>query len=373
MRALVYFTLKDLVHDRWRSLLTVLSLAVVVVSFLLLSSLSQAYLVFGRRTQASSNLVIISADVIDPMESSLNDDILQAARQASPDEILRAFPEIFRHMSIQGKIMQVDAVPLEDMTASLGLTLVQGDWPFGAHDVAVSQGAIQITPWHIGSTISIYGKDFQVSGILRAAGNNYASIWMNYGAAQELFGVKRGFQVGYLQLQPAADPQSVQNRIQADPRIATGYSVYLESSLNDRYSQINHNLLVMSVIQAVLSLLAITLGMYNANSLSLTERSHEIILLGIVGFNRGRLRLFLFARSLVLTLGAYGLGWITALLFINFQRTHTPINIQAAPLLLELTPATGLLGLALAVGFTFLGVWMTSGHISRLNLGGARK
>ena len=371
MHALVYFTLKDLVHDRWRSLLTILSLAVVVVSFLLLSSLSQAYLAFGKRTQASSNLVIVSADVIDPMESSLNDSILQAARQVAQDEILTAFPEIFRHMNIQGKIMQVVAVPLEDMTPALGLTLVQGDWPAGPHTVAVSQGAIQITPWHIGSTVSIFGRDFQVSGILRAGGNNYASLWMSYAAAQDLFGVERGFQIAYLQLRPTADPQSVQDRLQSDPRFSPKYSVYLESSLNDRYSQINRNLLEMSVIQAVLSLLAITLGMYNANSLSLTERSHEILLLGILGFSRGRLRLFLFVRSLVLTLVAYGLGWITALLFITFQGSHAPINIQAAPLLLELTPGTSLLGLALAVGFTFLGVWMTSGYISSLNLAGA--
>ena len=61
-------------------------------------------------------------------------------------------------------------------------------------------------------------------------------------------------------------------------------------------------------------------------------------------------------------------GWIAALLFILFQRTHTPISILAAPLLLELNPSMSLLGLALAVGFTFLGVWMTSGYISGLSL-----
>jgi len=372
MRTLAYFTFKDLFHDRWRSLLTILSLAVVVVSFLLLSALSRAYLVFGRRIHASNNLVILSADVIDPMESSLSVDILTDAKQIAPDEILNAFPEIFRHLDIGGKIMQVDAVPLEEMPTAMALTLIQGHWPTEAHEVAVSEGAVQITLWSIGSTVNIYGTDFQVTGILRAGGNNYASIWMTYNAAQDLFGARRGFQMGLLQLEPSADPESIRLKIQADPRFSTKYSVYLESALNDRYSQINHNLLVMSLIQAVLSLLAITFGSYNANSLSLTERSHEIILLGIIGFNKGKLRTFLFARSLMLTLVAYGLGWFVSILFIHYQQIHTPINIQAAPLLLEMTPATSLLGLALAVGFAFLGVWMTSGYIAKLNLSGVR-
>ena len=372
MLELGYFTFKDLLHDRWRSLLTILSLAVVVVSFLLLSALSRAYLVFGRGIQTSNNLVIISADVIDPMDSSLSEDILEAAKQIAPDEILNAFPEIFRHLNIEGKIMQVDAVPLVEMPTTMALSLVQGRWPMEAHEIAISEGAAQITPWNIGSTINIYGTDFRVTGILRAGGNNYASIWMTYNEAQDLFGARRGFQVGFLQLEPSADPENVRLKIQADPRFSIKYSVYLESALKDRYSQINHNLLVMSKIQVVLSLLAITFGAYNANSLSLTERSHEIILLGIIGFTKGKLRTFLFGRSLVLTLIAYGLGWITTILFINYQQVHTPINIQAAPLLLELTPAMSLLGLTLAIGFTFLGVWLTSGYITKLNLSDVR-
>ena len=211
-----------------------------------------------------------------------------------------------------------------------------------------------------------------MAGILRAGGNNYASIWMAYSQGQRLFGLKRGFQIGFLQLEPAAKPENVRLRIQADPRFSTKYSVYLMTALNDRYSQINRNLLVMSEIQAILSLLAITFGTYNANILSLTERSPEIVLLRLIGFNRNRLRVFLFVRSLVLTLVAYSLGWITAMLLINYQRTHTPISIQSAPLLLELTPATSLLGLALAIGFAFLGIWLTSGYIEKLNLSAGR-
>ena len=81
MPALAYFIVRDLIHDRWRSLLTVLSLAVVVVGFLLLACLAGVLQAFGRQSQVTNNLVIISADALDPMESSLSPDLLQTARQ----------------------------------------------------------------------------------------------------------------------------------------------------------------------------------------------------------------------------------------------------------------------------------------------------
>jgi ABC-type antimicrobial peptide transport system permease subunit len=372
MRALVHFTLKDLFHDAWRSLLIILSLAVMVVSFLLLAAISKAYSVFGKRIQTSNNLVIVSAGVIDPMESSLGTDILETAREIAPQQIRNAFPQIFRHLNIEGQIMQIIAVAPEEMETTLALRLLTGRWPVGLQEIGISEGAAQVTSWEIGSIVNIYGTDFQVTGILRPSANNYASIWMTYSEGQRLFGPEHGFQLGLLQLEATANPESVRLKIQADSRFLKKYSVYLVDALNNRYSQINRNLLIMSGLQAILSLLAITFGTYNANSLNLTERSREIILLRMIGFTKGRIRIFLYARSLVLTLLAFGFGWITAMLLISYQRLHAPISIQAAPLLLELTPMTSLLGLLLAVVFSLLGVLLTSGYIDSLGLSGMR-
>ena len=368
MRVLGYFTLRDLIHDHWRSLLTILNLAVVVVSYLLLSALSQAFILFGRQSQVTSNLVIISADALDPMESSLNEDVLVTARQIAPDQIRNAFPTLFRHMSIQGHVMQVRAVPLEDMRTALALTLIDGRWPDGPQQVVISEGATQITSWKIGAIVQIYGTDFQVVGVVRAGGNKFASVWMTYAEGQSLFGMSRGFQIGILQLDPSANPESVRAGLQADPHFSGRYAVYLENTLSDRYNQINQDLLTLSVIQALISLLAITFGTYNAVSLSLTERSREILLLRVVGFTQDKLRGFLLAHTLVLASAAYLLGWTAAFIFISYQRTHTPISIQAAPLVLNLSAFPTLLGFLLTVAFTFLGVWLTVGHLSSLNL-----
>ena len=95
MLALGYFTFMDLLHDRWRSLLTILSLAVVVVGYLLLASLSQALGSLSRPAQVTNNLLILAADTIDPMDSSLQEDVLQTALEIAPGQIQRPFRSFF--------------------------------------------------------------------------------------------------------------------------------------------------------------------------------------------------------------------------------------------------------------------------------------
>jgi ABC-type antimicrobial peptide transport system permease subunit len=367
MLTLAYFIFKDLVYDRWRSLLTVSGIAVTVLAYLLLAAFAQAFLVYNEKSQMTNNLVIVAADVIDPMESSLDESILQTARQIAPDQIEQVFPVLFRHLNIENQIMEIRAVPLEQMPAALGLTLVHGSWPAGLQEVAVSEGVARIAAWKMGSVVNIYGTDFRVVGLVRSGENNSGAVWMTYSAGQHLFGMRRGFQVGYLQLKPSADPESVRALLQADPRIAGHDTVYLENALSGGYYQVNHNLLTLNSIMGLVALLAITFGTYNATNLSLTERGHEIGLLRVVGFTHGKIRAFLFARTLVLTLASYGLGWIIAVIFINYHRAHTALGISAAPLVLNLTPFASLLGLALAIVFSFLGVWLTSGRLALLS------
>jgi len=364
MRTLSYYIFRDLMHDRWRSLLTILSLAVAVMGFLLLACLAQFFLTFGRQSRVENNLVVISADALDPMESSLNEDLLQAALQVAPDQIQRAFPALFRHLTIQGRIMQVWAVPLDEMTKALDLTLLNGQWPVGARQIVISTGVAQAASWGIGSRVNIYGTDFRVTGLVRSGEEDYGALWMTYSEGQHLFGMERGFQIAVLPLAPLADPESVRQKLQADPRISANYAVYLEKALSDRYSQVNQNLLTLSYLLALVSLLAITFGIYNATSLSLAERVHEITLLRVIGFTQGRLRGFLFARTMVLTLAAYGLGWAASLIVIHYLATHIPIDLLVAPVNLSLAPSASLLGMGLAGTFAFFGIWLTTGRLA---------
>jgi ABC-type antimicrobial peptide transport system permease subunit len=367
MRSLAYFLARDLLHDYARSLWTVLSLVAVVVGFLLLACLAGVFQTFGRQSRLTDNLVILSADALDPMESSLSPELLQTARQIAPGQVQRAFPMLFRHLTIQGRILQVSAVPLEEMSKAAGLTLLSGAWPVDPGQVVMSTGVARATAWQVGSIVNIYGSDFRVTGLVQSAGDDYGAIWMTYSEGQRLFGMARGFQIAVLPLDPAADPESVRRKLQADPRLPARYAVYLENALSDRYSQVNHNLLTLSNLLALVSLSAITFGIYNATSLTLAERGHEIGLLRVIGFSQARLRGFLFARTLALTLAAYGLGWAAALILIRYLAARLPIDLLVAPLNLSLSPSTAILGMVFASLFAFLGTWLTTRRLAALS------
>lgn len=365
MLPLFYYTYKDLLHDRWRSLLTIISLSVVVVGYLLLASLSQALIILSASARGTHNLLIVASDIIDPQDSSLDVGVLQAALEIAPHQIQRAFPIVFRHLTIDGHILQVRAVPPEEMSTSLALVLVKGNWPDSMEQVVVSEGAAQLSGWQIGSSINIYGTHFQVTGLVRNSENAFGSVWMPYSEGQALFGSSHGFQVAYLSLDPLANPETVRAALQADPRMSVNVTIYLENVYSNSFNQSNLNLLTLSSLMVLVSLLAVTLGIYNATSLSITERGREIGLLRVIGFNQGRLRLFLLTRTLVLTLVAYGLGWAASLFFINDQRLHASVDLIFNDL--RLTPLSSLLGLALAVIFAFLGVWLVSRRLTSLD------
>ncbi len=367
MRTLGYFVLRDLLHDRWRSLLTVLGLAAVVVGTLLLASLAQAIASLSKSAQVNNILLIVSADTIDPMDSSLDEGVLVAARQDAPGQIQRAFPILFRHLTIEGHIMQVRAMPLEELPASMALKLVAGAWPEAPGQIVVSEGGAEVATWKIGSSVNIYGADFTVSGVVRGPENAFGSVWMSYADGQRLFGMGHGFQVGTLVLAPAADPERVRQQLLADERIRLGNKavVYLDSVYTNDFNKSYTNLLVLSGLMVLISLLGITFGIYTATSLSLTERGREIGLLSVIGFSLGRLRAFLFGRALVLTLAAYGLGWVIALALINQEQRLASVDIIF--LGLKMTPLFNLEGLGLAVVFAFAGVWLSSRRLAGLS------
>jgi hypothetical protein len=361
MLALSYFVFRDLLHDRWRSLLTILTLGMVVVGYLLLAALAQAMLTLSSRASITNNLLIIESDIIDPMDSIVDDTVLQTAREVAPDEIRLALPIIFRHLTVEGHIVQVRAVDLEEMSDAGVLTLVRGHWPDGPRQVVASEGAAQLASWKIGSTINIYGTDFLVTGFVHNEENAFGSLWMTYPEGLRLFGASRGFQVGYLFLAPTADPENARAKLLADPRISDQYSVFLEHAYTDSYNQSNINLVILSNLMVLVALLALTFGIYNATTLSLAERSLEIGLLNVIGFPLNKLRVFLCVRAVALTIAAYGIGWVASIMFIEQQRLRSTVSLVF--LALRLTLFSSLIGLGLALLFVLLGVWLASNRL----------
>jgi ABC-type antimicrobial peptide transport system permease subunit len=374
MKAVAFaaYLIKDLLYDLGRSLLTVASLAAIILGFLLTAAISTAFLEFGSQVSTGShNLMILSADSIDPSQGSLTEEVLETAAQAirekfGPQGLRRASPAIFRTMRIVDWVMQVFAVPRQDMADVYRLTLLEGRYPedSGSNskpaEIVATQEAMQITGWSMGHTVEILGQKFQIVGIVRYEGGKLASLWMTYPVGQNLFGTRIGFQIGTLQIANDLDTETVRAYLESLPELGPAYAVYLEQQLNERYATFIRAILSFSAFLNVLALSVVSFGAYNATSLTLAERSHEIAILRIVGFSAPVVRRFLFGRALLQTLVAYGVGWALALLITQEGLVSPNISIIGVTLPLRLSAHTLLLGLALVILFAWLGVWLTA-------------
>jgi ABC-type antimicrobial peptide transport system permease subunit len=367
------YLLQDLLYDQGRSLLTILGLGVVVVSYLLVAALGRAFLASGKQAvNPPQNLWVMSADVLDPNASSMDAAILsaavEAARSAFGDGAIgQAAPVLFRHMRIGKRVYQVAAVPQEQMSTTFGLTLTEGAWPLEDDQVAVSQNALTLSGWQVGERITIYGKSFTITGAVRMEGSTLFTVWMTYSAGEQLFDLRRGFQIGVLQVNPGFALEAVRAQVEAAPSLAGRYAVYLQQQISERFTEAARHLIELAYLFDLIALLILTFGAYNAASLTLLERSREVAVLRAVGYTPGAILGLVLGRSSLLTAAAYLSGWLVAWALTQAVQARSPIVLHALPITLDLTPGVSWLGLGLALLFSGLGAWLPArqqGHMS---------
>jgi hypothetical protein len=365
----IRYAIQDLAYDWGRSLLTISMLTAIVVAYLILSALTYAFQVYGSEApQPFTNLMVMASDALDPMDSSLGDDVLQAIRQVAGGEVNRIAPAIFRHMRIDDRVMQVRAGSQEDMVTVNRLSLLQGKWPEADDELIASEGVIQVTHWELGRVIKVYGADFHLVGIVSASGSRYSSLWMTLQAGEKLFGTGRGYQLILVQLKPGSDVEKVRAAVESSIKRLGRYSAYLESQVNERYSITTNSIRRLNMVEVLISLLAMTFGTYNATSLTLAERSREFAILRVVGFKPGTLRGFLFVRASLQTILGYLIGLGFALFYVEYRQTFYPIVVQAQSLPLALQGESIAIGVAMVICFSAVGVWLPTRNYFRASV-----
>jgi hypothetical protein len=366
------YLFKDLFFDRGRSILTIISLTAVIVSYLSASAISDVFMEYGSQPQTGSrDLLIMSDYALEPMQSKLDNSILQAAadvvlQEFGPDSVRRVFPTIYRTLEINDRTMQVLAIPREDLMRGYGLILLEGDWPDSDEQVVVTQEGLQLNGWKIGDRILIRDRNLMITGCVHEELGT-STIWMTYSGGQKLFNVQRNFQVGVLQIDESLDLPTVQVTLEQDTHFPKGYAVYLNQQLYLRYTDLVRDLIKVASIIAALALLVIIFGTFNAASLTMVERKQDIAILQTIGFRSQVIRLFLLGRTLLQTLVAFLLAW-GIVVIITIYSLKFPVVFFAKTAVLRLSSKTILLGLLLTMLSASLGVWLTTHAQSNQNL-----
>jgi ABC-type antimicrobial peptide transport system permease subunit len=362
------FTLKGMRHDWGRTLLGMLGLAMVIFSYQILISMSGAFADFLASPGVSRNLIVIQAGFIDPSDASLDSTALEAARSLGPEWVRRVSPVICHELRIGDRLVQLRSAPLEDWQSVFHLSLVEGRWPTQPFEVAVGEGVARANHWTLASGMLIYGSQFHVSGIFRAPGISFASVWMPFDQALQLFGAQRPYQAMFVQVADAADIEEVRSKLLADPRLADKYTVFLEDNYTYRINQFIKDIRSLMFIASGLALLAVVFGTFTSTSLSLVERGREIAILRSVGFSPGRVRGFLLLRALLQGLLAYLLGLATALGYVAYQQAGAHLFILGVALPFKITASQVYSGALWTCAMAVSGAWLSSRRLMDLQV-----
>jgi ABC-type lipoprotein release transport system permease subunit len=370
--SLLKFLWDDLLHDASRSLLTITNLSAVLVSYFLLAAISVGLGLAGTQQAPGNELLVLDKLTIDPMQSQLADDTLQALSALGPDQVERVFPFTFHHLNINDHLVQVRGVPPEEFIRTFKLKLTEGRMPHEPDEVVISEGAVHYASWDLGSVLTIYGSDFRVSGIVQMQESTFATVWMPLETAEQTFRTAGRYQGAVVVVPDGVNPEDVLFEIESLPALKDHYTAFLVEDVYYRFARVLEEAKIISYALTWLSLLMVTLGIYHTIHLNLEERSREVVLLHAVGFSIRDLQGILFLQAGFLTVLSFLLAWGASLFIIKRFDEISPIVLHGEHIPVTLNPEMLLGGFFLMLFFCALGVWIPTRRIQTtgvLNLG----
>jgi len=133
------------------------------------------------------------------------------------------------------------------------------------------------------------------------------------------------------------------------------------------YGAALNDLRSLSLLAAVIAIVAVTLGSHNLAWLAAEERRRPLGVLRAVGFDREAVGRYLLLRAGVVSVASYLLALAAAILFIRFGVGPNPLTIGGAQTALILTPPMAVLGLLLASAATLTGTWLSARAVLRVS------
>jgi hypothetical protein len=354
--------LADLWADRSLSALSLLTLTLMAMSYMILASFAESLRLFSEQAADRRDLVIVERGVLDPMNSQIDVTIVESIQALVEVEGARISPCQFRHMRIEGQLVQLRACPLDDWQPVHHLQLAQGTWP-SSGEVAITEGVSRSTGWQIGDRLTIYGAPFAISGMVRASGTKFLAVWMSLENSQRLFEVPDRYQVVMIQAAPEADTEQLLAAIEAHPSLVGRFDVMFLDTLFNRYTEVVRGLLGASQTLALAATTLIVLGSYQATRLSLEERIRSLAILRVTGFTEGQLHGLLQLSSLWMLTLAFLFGAVFAAGLLEFATRVTPLQVQSVQLEVRLTLPVLLWGYPLSLACSALGTWISARNL----------
>ncbi len=317
LQPMVSMSLRNLLRQRTRTLLTLLGIGLGVGLVVALSAMADGFVVqFTAMSTSSGDLTAMEAKASDLSLSAIDEKV---------GRWMAALPAV-EHVS--GMILGVATMPGTPYFLVMGLdpggyairhfTITQGDRLRGPREIIVGKVAAKNLKKQVGDTLKILGSTYRIVGIYETGtGYEDGGGVISLKEAQNVF--RRPNQVSFygIKLRQGTNAEETRQQIQGRwPQVAVSRSSEFAEKTNDIQT-------TRTIVNA-LSFIAILVGgvaMTNAMLMAVFERTREIGTLRALGWRRRRVLLMILRESLLLSfLGGLagialgvGLNWLVTL------------------------------------------------------------
>lgn len=352
MSSTLRFVLLDLRADWRRSLLHIGAIVPIVAAYLVLIAIAG-----GLRGDAialeAQNIVLLSPNALDPASGRLDPSVLDVVADVGGDDVASATPMIFRPIRVEDRVLQFRAAPQDTWQDVHGLTLLDGSWPEGGDEIAITEGIAVATEWGVGTRVEIFGTEFTITALVRAPGTKFASVWMSLDRADVLFEGQSGFQM--VTVEPASGADFVDLQMRLDAASGSDFSVYFESELAAESTARVGAAENLAVVSTIIGVAALAFGGFNLAALALAERRRDVGIARSLGVSRHATAAVATIRSVILAAAGFTTGAVVAQLALAATSAVSIRSFVFEPAV----PLSGWVGgVLITIGLSAAGAWL---------------
>jgi putative ABC transport system permease protein len=252
------------------------------------------------------------------------------------------------------RLVGIDPLPYEHIA---GLSFVEGDssafeqMPSGNSVIINGRYASQFGT-KVGDTITLDGDHGPIDVRVAAIGLDYLNmklptVYIDQTALTREYGVRNDVML-LVNREPDADIEQLEEDLMAVTQAYPGFGIISREELWESQKQMTDSATIgLNIFLAILAAPAL-LGLANALSINVIERTREIGMMRAVGAKRRQIRRMVVAESLLLSLMGISLGAISGIMLsyvmtgvLEFAGMHIPYNFPVAGLIVAI--AAGLI------------------------------
>jgi len=355
----------DLRYGRWRALLMIAGVGVVVAVFFTLSSIAGGLGSVVSATPASErNLVLIDKGATDYCQGQIPEAIVETLRRYPG--VARVVPMLHTALRWKGQMVLIRAIDPEEYGEMAGLRIVEGKLSQRANSVIAGEQLARQNGWQVGDTLEIGGQELKLAGIFQAGGTLNSELWTSLEDGQRLLSRGDSYSAIVIQATPDADVRTLKNRLAGSTVLARETDIGTEpevyETMNRSFGQVTR---VMNAISA-LALIAIAFGVYNVVGMTVAEKSHEIAVLKSIGLSANQVIGIFVQEGLIQAGLGFAVGLAAGVAALAYLNATSAVSFLSVPLTLSLTPQTALVGGALTATLTLASAWLAARRVAAM-------